>query len=150
MNKLFIIMTNINWNFLTVYFTLTSFIFPFSGHFFSSLSSNNFSISHIEHMFDLLHAHESSLLPQFQVSEGMEEHSSCSINSATGEELDCLHPRPASSFEHSFGSESFSDNSQSTSGKFTFLFFISINIVMMIHMGSRALFFHMNNFYFQS
>ncbi|XP_059440086.1 uncharacterized protein LOC132172581 isoform X2 [Corylus avellana] len=53
---------------------------------------------------------------QFQVSEGMKEHSSCSIDSATVEELDCLHPRPASSFEHSFGGESFSDNSQSTSG----------------------------------
>lgn len=76
--------------------------------------------------FDSIHDYEYSSvddLPQnvnqqsqFQVSEGMEEHSSCSINSATGEELDCLHPRPASSFEHSFGSESFSDNSQSTSG----------------------------------
>lgn len=133
MNKLFIIITNLNWNFPIAYFTLTSFIFPFSGHFISSLSSNNFSISHISHMLDLLHAHVSSLLQQFQVSEGIEEHSSCSIDSATLEELDCLHPRPASSFEHSFGGESFSDNSQSTSGKFTFLFFISLNMMMIIH-----------------
>jgi hypothetical protein len=130
MNKLFIIISNLNWNFPIVYFTLTSFIFPFSGYFFAFLSSNNFSISH---MFDLLHAHVSSLLQQFQLSEGMEEHSSCSIDNATVEELDCLHPRPASSFEHSFGSESFSDNSQSTSGKFTFLFFISLNMMMIIH-----------------
>jgi DNA-binding transcriptional regulator YdaS (Cro superfamily) len=81
-------------------------------------------------MFDLLHVHVSSLLQQFQISEGVEQHSSCSIDSATGEELDRLHSRPASSFEHSFGGESFSDNSQCTSGKFTFLFFVSLNMMM--------------------
>lgn len=52
----------------------------------------------------------------------MEVHSSCS-NSATGEELDCLNPRLASSFECSLGSESAVDNSQSTVGKVSYYYF---------------------------
>lgn len=53
---------------------------------------------------------------QFQVAEGTEEPSSCSNSNATREQLDCLHTMPASSFESSFGSENFSENSQSTNG----------------------------------
>lgn len=53
---------------------------------------------------------------QRQGSEEMETHSSCCNDRAAGGEFDCLHPMPASSFEHSFGSKSFSDNSQSTNG----------------------------------
>ena len=49
----------------------------------------------------------------------METHSRCSNDRATGGELDCLYRRPASSFEHSFGSKSFSDSSQSANGKFS-------------------------------
>lgn len=76
-------------------------------------------ISHVEHMFDILLSHDSSSLQQFQGSEGMETHSRCSNDRATGGELDCLYPRPASSFEQSFGSKSLSDSSQSANGKFS-------------------------------
>lgn len=65
----------------------------------------------------------------------MEVRSSCSNNSATGEELDCLNPRPSSSFEHSFASGSVPDNSQSTIGKFGLIFF-SLPVIT-IHMRSE-------------
>ncbi|KAG6646725.1 uncharacterized protein LOC122316594 isoform X1 [Carya illinoinensis] len=76
----------------------------------------------LRHKLDSLYDLDSSSLDdlvqnvnrQRQGSEWMEVRSSCSNNSATGEELDCLNPRPSSSFEHSFASGSVPDNSQST------------------------------------
>jgi hypothetical protein len=93
---------------------------------------NRFCISHVEHMYGIIIAHCSSFLQQFQGSEEMETHSSCCNDRAAGGEFDCLHPMPASSFEHSFGSKSFSDNSQSTNGKY-YLIRIEVSDLCMIH-----------------
>ncbi|XP_050273808.1 uncharacterized protein LOC126716845 isoform X3 [Quercus robur] len=83
--------------------------FQFGIHRSKSESKHDYDFSSVDGLLQ-------NVDQQRQGSEGMETHSRCSNDRATGGELDCLYPRPASSFEHSFGSKSFSDSSQSANG----------------------------------